>query len=267
MRKRCILGFLALFAGQGTATLVINNYGPELYSSLGENTVTQLILQGAWISVCPFGNLLNSLIVDKTGRIKLMMVGLTGVIVALVGECITVSLYNKTGDKSLAAAAVFFLFLHIAFYSSSMDATTYIYATEIFPTPVRAKGLAVSIAGLFSATIIFLEAAPTAFAHIGWRYYTVFIAVTTVMIILMYFFFPEVRWQQRMWLELLLTKGTDQGRQPRGDRCVIWRPGPYRPRWRRRSLRRERCYQRKDQGAKWFPISLIAGCAYKGGKS
>jgi hypothetical protein len=121
-----------------------------------------------------------------------MAAGLSGCVVALVGECITLSTYQKTGDKGVAAAAVFFLFLHIGFYSTTMDATSYIYAAEIFPTPVRAKGIAISVSGLFVATIIFLEAAPTAFAQIGWKYYTVFISVTTVMVVVILKYFPEV---------------------------------------------------------------------------
>lgn len=131
LRKRCIVGFLALFAAQGTATLVINNYGPYLYRSLGFSTVQQLVIKGGWISVCPFGNLFNALVVDKVGRCKLLMWGFAGCIVALAGECITVSKFQEKGTTSMAGAAVFFLFLHIVFFSSTTDATTYIYAAEI----------------------------------------------------------------------------------------------------------------------------------------
>lgn len=119
--------------------------------------------------------------------------GFAGCVVALVGECITVSLYQTTGSNSAASAAVFFLFLHIACFSSSVDATSYIYAAEIFPTTVRAKGLSISVSGLFIATIIFLQCAPTAFAAIMWKYYTVFIAITTVLFFVIWFYFPEVR--------------------------------------------------------------------------
>ncbi|CRG91746.1 Putative polyol transporter 2 [Talaromyces islandicus] len=178
MRKRCLIGFFVLFACQGTATLVINNYGPSLYASLGFDTVSQLLIQGGWITVCPIGNLLNSLIVDRVGRTRLLMAGFAGTVSALVGECITLSIYQRSGSRSAASAAVFFLFFHIACFSVTCDATSYIYASEIFPTPVRAKGLSISVAGLFVATIIFLQCAPTAFAQIGWKYYTVFISCT-----------------------------------------------------------------------------------------
>jgi len=123
---------------------------------------------------------------------KCIVFGFAGCVVALVGECITVSIFQNTGHQSAASAAVFFLFLHIAFFSSSVDATSYIYASEIFPTPVRAKGLSVSVSGLFISTIIFLQCAPTAFEQVGWKYYLVFIAITTVLFFVIWFYFPEV---------------------------------------------------------------------------
>ncbi|EHY54629.1 MFS-type transporter criB [Exophiala dermatitidis] len=192
-RKRCLVGWLTMFGCQGTATLVINNYGPSLYASLGFSTVPQLVIQGCWITVCPFGNLLNSLVVDRFGRTRMLMVGFAGCVVALIGECATVDVFQRTGSHGSASAAVFFLFLHIAFFSACCDATSYIYAAEIFPTPVRAKGLAVSISGLFIATIVFLQAAPSAFAAIKWKYYLVFIAVTTVIFLVVWFYFPETK--------------------------------------------------------------------------
>ncbi|KAF2103327.1 general substrate transporter [Rhizodiscina lignyota] len=193
LRKRCIIGWLTLFGAQGTATLVINNYGPLLYKSLGFDTVQQLLIQAGWITVCPFGNYFNALVVDKIGRTRLLMFGFSGCIVALIGECITVSIFQRTGDRGTASAAVFFLFLHIACFSVSVDATSYIYASEIFPTPARAKGLSFSITGLFVATIVFLEAAPTAFANIGWKYYLVFICITAVLLVVVFFWFPETK--------------------------------------------------------------------------
>jgi hypothetical protein len=59
-RKRAIIGFLTMFAGQMTGTLVINNYGPSLYKSLGYGPADQLILAGGWITVALFGNAFNA---------------------------------------------------------------------------------------------------------------------------------------------------------------------------------------------------------------
>lgn len=168
------------------------DYGPELYASLGFDSVNQLIIQGGWITVCPVGNFINSLIVDRVGRTRLLMAGFVGTVCALIGECVSLSIYDKTGSTAATNAAVFFLFMHIACFSVTCDATSYIYASEIFPTPVRAKGLAISVSGLFVATIIFLEAAPTAFAEIGWKFFTLFIAITTLSFLFVWLYCPEV---------------------------------------------------------------------------
>lgn len=48
------------------------DYGPMLYQSLGFGTVQQLLIQAGWISVCPFGNLINALLVDRLGRTRML---------------------------------------------------------------------------------------------------------------------------------------------------------------------------------------------------
>ncbi|RMJ20113.1 hypothetical protein CDV36_000189 [Fusarium kuroshium] len=153
--------------------------------------VQQLLIQSGWITVCPFANFVNSLIVDRFGRVRLLIFGLAGSIVALIGECIAVDVFQRTGSRGAASGAVFFLFLHIALFGLSYDATSYIYGSEIFPNPLRARGLGISITGLFVSTLIFLQSAPTAFTNISWRYYIVFIAFSTVALVIMWLFFPE----------------------------------------------------------------------------
>lgn len=93
---------------------MILDYGPLLYESLGFSAVPQLLVQCGWITVSPIGNSINALVVDRLGRTRLLMFGFAGCIVALIGECITVSVFDRTGKDAAASAAVFFLFLHIA---------------------------------------------------------------------------------------------------------------------------------------------------------
>lgn len=120
------------------------------------------------------------------------MFGLAGSVVALIGECITVDMSQKRQSRGTAGAAVFFLFLHITLFGLSYDATSYVYGSEIFPTHVRARGLGISMTGLFVSTIIFLQSAPTAFTNVGWKYYLAFIAMSTVMFFVVWLYFPQV---------------------------------------------------------------------------
>lgn len=118
--------------------------------------------------------------------------------------------YIGTSNSKGLSAGVFFLFFYIWLqvttvtvrktpqiadklysYGSCIDATTYVYVSEIFPTHLRARGLSFGVAILFLSTIAYLEAAPTAFAQVGWKYYLLFIILTIIHIPLIWYLFPE----------------------------------------------------------------------------
>lgn len=122
-----------------------------------------------------------------------MTTGLVGCAISLLGAGIMVALYGGTDNKPGNSAGVFFLYLHLTFYATCMDASTYVYASEIWPTHLRAKGLAVSVAGLFVGSLTLLEAAPTAFETIGFRFYLIMMAFTVVCAVVFAVFFPEAK--------------------------------------------------------------------------
>ncbi|KAL5334412.1 general substrate transporter [Aspergillus crustosus] len=192
-RKRAWIGFLTLFAGQFTGTLVINNYGPSLYASLGYGPADTLLLSGGWITEGLIANVLNAYLLDRVGRRWLMAGGLAGCVVALVGECICLALFQNTDNKAGNSAAVFFLYLHLAVNGSCVDASTYVFASEIWPTHLRAKGFALSCSGLFVGSLILLVSAPTGFATVGWKFYLVMVVVTTINVFVVALFFPETK--------------------------------------------------------------------------
>lgn len=77
-------------------------------------------------------------------------------------------------------------------YGCCIDTNSFIYCSEIFPSHIRSKGMAWSVGTLFLTTIPYLEAAPTAFAEVGWKHYLLFIILTAINIPVIYFLFPEV---------------------------------------------------------------------------
>ncbi|KAK5057651.1 hypothetical protein LTR84_011652 [Exophiala bonariae] len=208
-RKRLFVGFGCMFFAQCTGTQVINNYGPLLYKNLGFSTANALIIQAGWITWGIIGNFINAVLLDRVGRKWLMSTvsskilmargdtdmtgGMVGCAVSLLLEIIMLALYQDTGDRAGNSAAVFFLFLHIGFYASSLDASTYVYASEIWPTHLRARGCAISVSGLFVSSLILLCAASDAFAAIGWRYYLVFLSMTVIGAVFFALVFPETR--------------------------------------------------------------------------
>jgi hypothetical protein len=59
---------MSLFADVST----LSDYGPLLYKSLGFDTLQQLLMACGWITIAPFGNLVNALVFDRFGRVHML---------------------------------------------------------------------------------------------------------------------------------------------------------------------------------------------------
>ncbi|KAL2832249.1 general substrate transporter [Aspergillus pseudoustus] len=193
-RKRLFCGCFTQFIGQSTGVLVINNYQVMLYNSLGLYNSMPLLLYAVYLTWAAGMNYLSSVIMDRTGRVRLMALGLLGCAVAVACEAAMVAEFSgDTTNRVGNGFGVFFLFLFVTFYGLCLDATTYVYSVEIFPTQLRGQGMGVSVFTQFCATLVYTQVAPTAFNRIGWRYYLVFIIVPVLGAALIWLVFPETK--------------------------------------------------------------------------
>ncbi|VUC25612.1 unnamed protein product [Clonostachys rosea] len=183
-RKRMLCGFFTFFSNESSGILVIYNYSVIIYQGLGFSGHVPLLLSGIYTTIGALGNYVNALLADRIGRKPLFIIGLGGCLVSLIFETALDSFYLGSDNEAGLRAALFFLFLHLAFF---------IYCSEIFPNHIRPKGMAWSTGWLFLTTIPYLEAAPTAFEKVQWRYYILFIVLTSINIVIIYFLFPETK--------------------------------------------------------------------------
>ncbi|KAL3462308.1 general substrate transporter [Aspergillus heterothallicus] len=192
-RKRLFCGCFTQFIGQSTGVLVINNYQVMLYNSLGLYNSMPLLLYAVYLSWAAFMNYLSTFIIDRVGRVLLMVIGLLGGAIAVICEAAMVAEFSGTQNKIGNGFGVFFLFVFVTFYGGCLDATTYVYSAEIFPTHARGLGMGISIFTQFCATLVYTQVAPVAFNTIQWRYYLVFIIIPVIGAVLMWFTFPETK--------------------------------------------------------------------------
>ncbi|CRL29315.1 Sugar/inositol transporter [Penicillium camemberti] len=192
-RKRLIAGCITQFLSQSTGVLVINNYQVMLYNSLGLYESLPLLLYAAYLTWAAGMNYISALIIDRVGRVRLMTIGLLGGAAAVICEAAMVAKFSGTSNKVGNGFGVAFLFLFVTFYGVCLDATTWVYCAEIFPTHTRSRGMGISIFTQFCTTLVFTQAAPMAFNTIGWRYYLVFIIIPVLGAVVMFFTFPETK--------------------------------------------------------------------------
>ncbi|KAJ5735036.1 uncharacterized protein N7483_000161 [Penicillium malachiteum] len=74
-----------------------------------------------------------------------------------------------------------------------MDATQYVYVSEIFPSHLRSVGVAFSVASFYLASEVTLSVAPIAMNSIGWKFYLVLICPSFFYIILLFMYLPETK--------------------------------------------------------------------------
>ncbi|KAH0842768.1 Sugar transporter family protein [Fonsecaea pedrosoi] len=192
-RKRTILAMGFAFVGQSTGVLVINNYGPTLYKSLGYGTEDQLRLQCGWITTAIIGNAIGAVFMDRIGRKPLMLFGVGGCCFWLIIEAAMVASFAGTDNTSGLAMGVAALFLFEVVYSCGVDVAGIVFYSEVFPNHLRAKGVCMSMAVVALTDLVYLQVTATAFANIGWKFYLVFIIICGVGTITMFFLLPETK--------------------------------------------------------------------------
>ncbi|KAF2491009.1 MFS transporter [Lophium mytilinum] len=192
-RKRAFLAMGLTFFIQCSGVLVINNYGPTLYKNLGFSPVKQLLYPAGWLTFALGLNIVAIFVVDRFPRNKYIGVGILGCMATLVVEAALVANFVPSNNKSALQAAVAMFFVFQVPYSLALDGTQFSYLGEIFPTHLRAKGVSLGVAMISLTNIVWLQAAPTAFITIGWKFYLVFIIPGTIGGCIIFFFFPDTK--------------------------------------------------------------------------
>jgi hypothetical protein len=81
----------------------------------------------------------------------------------------------------------------VFFYGFFIDAASFVYSSEVYPTNIRSRGVALATATYFTACITFVTPGATAIANISWRYFLVFACLTVVSILVIFFVYPETK--------------------------------------------------------------------------
>ncbi|RBR07564.1 hypothetical protein FVER53590_12696 [Fusarium verticillioides] len=190
-RKRTLIGMGTFASIQTSGILVINNYGPMIYGALGFGVETQLIYAAAWLTLGWGGGCLALFVVDKIPRPKFIGYGLLACQACLIIEAALVANFAGSNNKTALRACVAMLFLFVFIYEFALDSAQFVYLGELFPTHIRAKGVSLGCGTLALMNVIWLSAAPTAFASIGWKFYLCFIIPGCFCAAIILYYLPD----------------------------------------------------------------------------
>ncbi|KAK7219450.1 hypothetical protein V2G26_007453 [Clonostachys chloroleuca] len=131
--------------------------------------------------------------VDLLGQRKLFLLSTIIMLVSYIFVTAFSGLFAETGSKSIGIAVVPFLFIFYAGYDIAFTPLFMVYAAEIWPYNLRARGL--SLPYLISQTSTFLNvfANPIALDAIAWKYYIIYIIILILSLLNIYFYYPETK--------------------------------------------------------------------------
>ncbi len=138
-----------------------------------------------------FTNLLAVLVamavIDRLGRRTLLLVGSVGCALCLAGVA---AIFFMGQHQSLL---IWLLVAYIAFFSFSQGAVIWVYLSEIFPTPVRAKGQALGSSSHWIMNALISALFPVLAKSSGGYPFAFFALMMVVQFFLVWFIFPETK--------------------------------------------------------------------------
>jgi SP family xylose:H+ symportor-like MFS transporter len=207
MRIVLVIGIILAVLQQVTGINVFLYFGSEIFEKLSKETVDAALLQQVVVGAV---NLLFTVIaicmVDKLGRKPLMIVGSAGMGISLFAMGMA-GYYQAEGWWLLV-----FVLGYIACFALSVGPVTWVILSEIFPTKIRGRAMAIATICLWSANTVVSQTFPMMDEnqflvekfHHGFPFF-IYGVMCVVSIVFVWRFVPETKGKsleeiERFWL-------------------------------------------------------------------
>ncbi len=183
-----LLAFLIAFFNQLSGINFIIYFAPRVFGLAGLDANASLLSTTGIGVVNLVFTILGMLLIDRSGRKKLMLIGSVGYIVSL--SAVAWAFYSGAGGMLV----VLFVFLFIASHAVGQGAVIWVFIAEIFPNNVRAKGqsLGCGTHWVFAAMIaLLMPYVLSVFA--GHTIFAFFAFMMVLQLLFVVFLMPETR--------------------------------------------------------------------------
>lgn len=193
--RRVIVGCGVMFFQQFSGINAFIYYAPTLFQTLGQDYEMSLIMSGVFnmlqlvaVSVC-------FLIIDNVGRRRLAIFGGLGGCVSWTIMAALVGVYSKTWASHTDAgwAAVAMAFLFILMYGCTYAPLGWALPSEVFPSAMRSKGVALSTSTNWICNFIVGVITPPMLESWGYGTYIFYGAWCGLAVVWAYFFVLETK--------------------------------------------------------------------------
>ncbi|KAI8939427.1 hypothetical protein NX059_003207 [Plenodomus lindquistii] len=191
--RRTLVGMGIMFFQQFVGINALIYYSPTLFGTLGQGYEMQLLLSGIINCTQLVGVLTSLWTMDRFGRRPLL---LTGAALMFICHLIISVMTGKYGGRweqfvTEGWVAVAFLFFYMFSFGATWGPVPWALPSEIFPSSLRAKGVALSTCSNWFNNFIIGLITPPLVQNTGYGAYTFFAVFCLLAFVFTYFFVPE----------------------------------------------------------------------------
>ncbi|CAK7217162.1 hypothetical protein SEUCBS140593_003111 [Sporothrix eucalyptigena] len=178
---------------QMTGVNIVTFYSNTIFQDiLHYNGVESRVISGCmqiWQLVCAG---IAILLIDRFGRRKLLVTCALGMAVGQAGLA-ALTKFATEGSAKAAGASLFFDFATLTFFPIGLFLLPLMYSAEIAPLRIRARVTAMSSASNWLFNFLLAEVTPVGFDNLGWKYYLVYMSISTFAAVFFYLMCPETK--------------------------------------------------------------------------
>jgi SP family xylose:H+ symportor-like MFS transporter len=194
MKIVLVIGIVLAVLQQVTGINVFLYYAPEIFKKLGTDTNAALMQTVIVGTVNLTFTIIAIRTVDKLGRKPLMLIGSAGMGVSLLAMGLA-SYYQKT-----ELWVLLFILGYIACFALSVGPVVWVILSEIFPTTIRGRAMAIATVSLWLANLVVTQTFPIMDKnkwlvekfHHGFPFW-VYGSLCAVLVIFVWKFVPETK--------------------------------------------------------------------------
>ncbi|KAJ4171860.1 hypothetical protein NW754_007455 [Fusarium falciforme] len=186
-----IVGWFAQWNGINLVSyylvLVLNTIG--ITDAKDQTLINGLLQISNWLAAIFVG----AMLVDRLGRRTLFLTSTCGMCVSYVIWTALSSHFASTRSEETGRAIVGFVFITFFFYAIAWAPLLQAYIVEIYPYTLRGRGVSIMYISTFVGLVVGNQVNPIAMGKIGWKYYIVFCCILAMLIVVIWFLFPETK--------------------------------------------------------------------------
>lgn len=194
-RKRTLIAVLVGWFAQWNGVGVISYYLTLVLNSVGITAVKDQTLINGLLQVFNYlvSVLGGAMMVDRLGRRTLFLTSSVGMLLSYVAWTGLTASFVTTRSELTGRAVVALIFIYYFFYDIAFTPLLQAYTVEIFPYTLRGRGLSAMYMSTFVGLIVGNQVNPIAMKAIGWKYYIVFCCLLALLVVIVWFLFPETK--------------------------------------------------------------------------